>query len=88
MAGKLKGVIPAVTPRGKRYVTVSMSLAMLGSVSPRMREGMEQHCSTTSVEGTQPCNNTITVPQPLWREHSLVVTQSLFHNLCGGNTAL
>ena len=50
MAGKLKGVIPAVTPRGMRYVRVSMSLAMLVRVSPSIKEGMEQQCSATSVE--------------------------------------
>ena len=50
MAGKLKGVIPAVTPRGTRYVRVSMSRAMLVRVSPSIRVGMEQQCSATSVE--------------------------------------
>ena len=43
------GVIPAHTPRGVRYVYVSMSLLTLPSVSPSCRVVMEQACSTTSV---------------------------------------
>ena len=50
MAGKLNGVIPAVTPSGALCVTVSMSLAMLVSVSPSCREVMLQACSTTSAK--------------------------------------
>ena len=34
MAGKLKGVIPAQTPKGVRKDNVSISLAMFGIVSP------------------------------------------------------
>lgn len=49
MAGKLKGVMPAVTPSGTRYETRSMSLAILDRVSPSCRLGMLQQCSTTSV---------------------------------------
>lgn len=50
MAGKLKGAIPAQTPMGRVYEYVSMSLAMLGIVSPICREVMLQQCSTTSVK--------------------------------------
>lgn len=48
IAGKLNGVIPAVTPSGKRKVKVSMSFEMFCSASPRWRDGMLQQCSTTS----------------------------------------
>jgi hypothetical protein len=48
MAGKLKGVIPDVTPSGRRYVMVSMSLAILDMVSPSCRDVILQACSTTS----------------------------------------
>ena len=51
MAGKLKGVTPAQTPRGSRYVYVSMSLVTPPSVSPSWRLVIEQACSTTSVRG-------------------------------------
>ena len=55
MAGKLNGVIPAVTPSGRRYVCVSMSLAMPGSVSPSCSDVMLQQCSTTSVKQEHQC---------------------------------
>lgn len=48
IAGKLNGVIPAVTPSGKRKVRVSMSFEIFCSASPRWREGILQQCSTTS----------------------------------------
>lgn len=49
IAGKLNGVMPAVTPRGTRKVIVSISLAIPGRVSPSWREVILQQCSTTSV---------------------------------------
>ena len=49
MAGKLNGVMPAVTPSGMRYEWVSMSVAIEDSDSPICMVGMLQQCSTTSV---------------------------------------
>ncbi|KNC31679.1 hypothetical protein FF38_10337 [Lucilia cuprina] len=48
IAGKLKGAIPAVTPKGKTKEYVSISRATLATVSPICKEGMLQQCSTTS----------------------------------------
>ena len=53
MAGKLKGVMPATTPSGRRYVMVSMSLAMPCSVSPSCSDVMLQQCSTTSAASSK-----------------------------------
>ena len=53
MAGKLKGVMPATTPSGRRYVIVSMSLAMPCSVSPSCSDVMLQQCSTTSAASSK-----------------------------------
>jgi len=49
IAGKLNGVMPAVTPIGSRRLYVSMSWAMFGNVSPRMALVILQQCSTTSI---------------------------------------
>jgi hypothetical protein len=57
MAGKLNGVIPAVTPSGKRYEYVSKSLLMLGSVSPSWSDVTLQQCSTTSAQAYQQGSN-------------------------------
>ncbi len=53
MAGKLNGVIPAVTPSGILYVCVSMSFAIPGNVSPSCSDVILQQCSTTSVVITE-----------------------------------
>lgn len=55
MAGKLKGVMPAVTPSGMRYDMVSMSLVMDGSVSPSCSDVTPQACSTTSAKVRPAC---------------------------------
>lgn len=47
-AGKLNGVIPAVTPNGTLYECISISLATPDNVSPSCNDGMAQQCSTTS----------------------------------------
>jgi len=48
MAGKLKGQMDAVTPRGILYEIISMSVAMLGVDSPIWSTGIDAHESTTS----------------------------------------
>lgn len=48
IAGKLKGVIPAQTPKGILYELKSMSLAIPDKDSPSWSEGALQQCSTTS----------------------------------------
>jgi hypothetical protein len=53
MAGKLNGVMPAVTPNGNRNEKVSKSLLILGKVSPSWRDVTLQQCSTTSVQAYQ-----------------------------------
>ena len=53
MAGKLNGVIPAVTPSGRRKDMVSMSLAIPDSDSPNCRLVTLQQCSTTSGENNK-----------------------------------
>lgn len=51
MAGKLNGHIPAVTPSGSLYDTISISLEIFWSDSPCKRVPAAQLCSTTSVMG-------------------------------------
>lgn len=48
MAGKLKGQIDAVIPRGTLYEIMSMSVAMLVEDSPIWSIGIDVHASTTS----------------------------------------
>ena len=48
MAGKLKGVMPAQTPKGSRMVIPSTSSARRGRFSPLARCEMPQANSTTS----------------------------------------
>mmetsp|Transcript_20782 Transcript_20782/g.46535 ORF Transcript_20782/g.46535 Transcript_20782/m.46535 type:complete len:389 (-) Transcript_20782:258-1424(-) len=48
IAGKLKGAIPAHTPRGTRYEWMSTPVATFCIVSPIWREVVLQACSTTS----------------------------------------
>ena len=63
MAGKLKGVIPAQTPKGVRKDNVSISLAMFGIVSPNWRLVTLQQCSTTwSPRSTSPSASTKVLP--------------------------
>ena len=61
MAGKLNGVIPAVTPSGSLYVWVSMSFAIPGIVSPSCSDVILQQCSTTSTK--QYRDNDVTLGQ-------------------------
>lgn len=56
MAGKLNGHIPAVTPRGSLYDTISISLEIFWSDSPCKRVPAAQLCSTTSVMGKRTTN--------------------------------
>src|SRR5579875_3898630 len=49
LAGKLKGAIPAQTPRGCRIVSQSTLRAMLAIDSPMIKLGMPQANSTTSI---------------------------------------
>lgn len=48
IAGKLNGQIPAVTPNGSLYETMSISLEMFWSDSPWRSVPAAQLCSTTS----------------------------------------
>ena len=47
MAGKLKGAMPAQTPRGERKLVRSMFLLTPVRVSPIIRFVLEHRCSTT-----------------------------------------
>ncbi len=49
MAGKLKGVIPAVTPSGARRVKASTPVATLGVIIPASWTGRPQANSTVSI---------------------------------------
>ena len=49
MAGKLKGTIPAKTPTGSRYMTVSWPVETFIRASPCIRMGAPQATSTTSI---------------------------------------
>ena len=49
MAGKLKGVIPAQTPRGWRKLAQSRPLETFSTVDPWIRVDMPQANSTTSM---------------------------------------
>lgn len=48
IAGKLKGQIEAVIPRGTLYETMSMSVATLADDSPICKHGIDVQASTTS----------------------------------------
>ena len=48
MAGKLNGAIPAQTPRGCLRLYVSTLVERFSDVSPIVKVGMLQQCSTTS----------------------------------------
>lgn len=48
MAGKLKGQMDAVIPRGTLYEMMSISVAMLAEDSPIWSIGIDVHASTTS----------------------------------------
>src|SRR5690625_6602838 len=47
--GKLKGVIPATTPKGYLQIDPSIPVAILGKASPNIKLGVEVACSTTSI---------------------------------------
>ena len=49
MAGKLKGTMPAKTPTGSRYMTVSWPVDTFINASPCIRMGAPQAISTTSI---------------------------------------
>lgn len=65
MAGKLKGQIVAVTPIGKRYEIVSMSVAMFGMLSPSRSDGIAAQFSTTS-EIQAVINSTVSFVRDFW----------------------
>jgi len=48
MAGKLKGQMDAVTPRGTLYEMMSISVAILAVDSPIWSIGIDAQASTTS----------------------------------------
>ena len=63
MTGKLKGVIPATTPRGWRIVQLSMFVDTWSVYSPFNNSGMPHANSTISIpRTTSPCASVKTLP--------------------------